>query len=168
MEIRKRASYGSFQRFNFQFSSAQSLSRVELFPTDPMGCMSHARLPCPSPAPRACTNSCSSSQWCYPTISSSAIHFSSCPQPFPSSGSFSMSQFFATEDQSIGASASALVLSMNIQNWFPLGLTGLIFLLFKGLSGVFSHITVQEHQFFGTQLSLWSNSHIHTWLPEKS
>ena len=117
--------------------------------------------------PRAWTNSRSSSQWCHPTISSSAIHFSSCPQPFPSSGSFSMSQVFASEGQSIGASASASVLPMNIQNWFPLGLTGLIFLLFKGLSGVFSHITIQEHQFFGTQLSLWSNSHIHTWLPEK-
>ena len=95
------------------------------------------------------------------------IHFS-CLQSCPAPGSFPVSQFFTSDGQGIGASTTASVLSMNIQNWFPLGLTGLIFLLFKGLSGVFSHITVQEHQFFGTQLSLWSNSRIHTWLPEKS
>ena len=98
---------------------------------------------------------------------SSVIPFSSCPQAFPASGSFPMSQFFASGGQSIGVSASTSVLPMNIQDWFPLGLTGLISLLSKGLSRVFSNTTVQKHQFFGVQLSLWSNSHIHTWLQEK-
>ena len=100
--------------------------------------LQHARLPCPSPSPGACSNSCPLSQWCYPTISSSVIPFSSCSQSFPASGSFLMSQLFASGDQSIGASASALVLLMNIQGWFPLGLTGLISLQSKGLSRVFS------------------------------
>ena len=123
---------------------------------------------CPSPTPRACSNSCPPSQWFYPTIISSAIPFSSCLQSFPASGSFPMSQFFTSGGQSIGFSASASVLPMNIQDLFPLGLTGLISLVFKGLSRViFSSITVWKHQFFGAQLSLWSNSHIHTWLLEK-
>ena len=99
------------------------------------------------------------------TISSSVIPFSSCLQSFPESGSFPTSQFFASGGQSIRASAS--VLSMNIQDWFPLGLTALISLQSKGLSGVFSNTTIQKHQFFGTQFSLWSSSHIHTWLLEK-
>ena len=127
----------------------------------------HARLPCPSPTPRACSNSCPSCQWCHPTISSSVIPFSSRLQSFPASGSFPISQFFASGGQRIGVSASALVLSLSIQDWFPLGLTGLISLQSKELSGVFSNTTVQKHQFFGTQPSLWSKSHIHTWLLEK-
>ena len=108
----------------------------------------HTRLPSPSPAPGACSNSCSSSQWCHPTISSSVIPFSSCLQSFPASGSFPMSQFFISGGQSIGVSASTSVLPMNIQYWFPLGSTGLI-LQSRGLSRVFSNTTVQKHQFFG-------------------
>ena len=111
-----------------------------------------ARLPCPSLAPGACSNSCPLSQWCHPTILSSVIPFSSCLQSFPASGSFPMSQFFTSGGQSIGASAS--VLSMNIQDWFLLGLTGLISLQSKGLSRVFSNTTVQKHQFFCAQFSL--------------
>ena len=117
--------------------------------------------------PRACSNSCPSSQWCHPTISSSVIPFSSCLQSFPASGSFLMNRFFASGGQSIGASASASVLPMNIQDWSPLGWTGWISLQSKGLLRVFSNTTVQKYQFFGAQLSLWSNSHIHTWLLEK-
>ena len=114
----------------------------------------HARLSRPSLSPRVCSNSCPLSRWCHPTISSSAVPFSSCLQSFPASGSFPMSQFFESGDQSIGVSASASVLPMNIQGWFPLGLTALISLLSKGLSRVFSNTTVQKHQFFCTQLSL--------------
>ena len=102
-----------------------------------------------------------------PTISFSVIPFSSCFQSFPASGSFPMSQLFTSSGQSIGVSASASALSMNIQDWFHLGLTGLISLQSKGLSRVFSNTTVQKHQFFSTQLSSQSNSHIHTWLLEK-
>ena len=112
-------------------------------------------------------HSCPSSRWCHPTISSSVVPFSSCLQSLPALGSFQMSQFFASGGQSIGASVSASVFPMNIQDWFPLRWTGLISLQSKGLSRVFSNITVQKHQFFGVQLSLWSNSHIHTWLLEK-
>ena len=114
-------------------------------------------------------NSYPLSPWCHPTISSSITPFSSCPQSFPASGSFPMSRLFASGTQSIGASTSVLVLPMNIQGWFPLGLTSLICWLSKGLSRVFSNITVQMHQFFGAQPSLWSSSYIHTrtWLPEK-
>ena len=126
-----------------------------------------ARLPCPSPSSGASSNSCPLSQWCYPTISSPVVPFSSSLQFFQASGSILMSRLFASGGQSIGASASASVLPMNIQDWFPLGLTGLISLKSKGLSKVFSNTTVQKHQFFGTQLSLWSNSCIHTWLLEK-
>ena len=126
--------------------------------------LQHTRLPCPSPSPRACLNSCPLSQGCHLTISSSVIPFSSCLQPFPASGSFQMSQFFASGGQNIGTSPS--VLPMNIQDWSPLQLTGWISLQSKGLSRVFSNTTVQKHQFFGTQLPLWSNSHIHTWLLE--
>ena len=103
--------------------------------------LQHARFPCPSPSPRACTNSCPLNQWCHPTISSSVVPFSSCLQCFPASGSFPMSQLFAAGGQSIGASASASVLPMNIQAWFPLGLTCLISLQAKGLSRVFSNTT---------------------------
>ena len=146
-----------------QFSSvAQSC----LIPCDPMD-YSFTRLPCPSPAPGACSNSCSSSWWCHPTISSSVVPFSSCLQSFPASESFPMNQFFSSGGQTIGVSASASVLPMNIQDWIPLGLTGGISLLSKGLSRVFSYTTLQKNQFFSTQLSLQSNSHIHTWLLEK-
>ena len=120
--------------------------------------LQHARLPCPSPTPRAYSNSWPLSQWCHPTISSSVVPFSSCLQSFPASGSFPMSQFFASGGQSIGVSASALVFSMN---WFPLGLTGWISLQSKGLSRVFN-TTVEKLLFFGAQPSLWSNSYIHT------
>ena len=120
-----------------------------------------------SPHPRACSYSCPLSRWCHPTISSSVIPFSSCLQSFPASGSFPVSQFFISGSQSIGASASASVLPMNIQDWFPLRLTGLNSLQSKGLSRVFSKTTVQKHKFFGSQPSLWSNSHIPTWLLEK-
>ena len=129
--------------------------------------LQHTRLPCPSPTPGVNSNSCLLSQWCHPTISSSVIPFSSCLQSFPASGSFPMSQFFTSSGQSIGVSTSTLVLPMNIQNWFPSGLTGLISLQPKGLSRVFSNTTVQKHQFIDAQLSLWSNSHIHIWLLEK-
>ena len=101
-------------------------------------------------------------------ISSSVISFSFQLQSYPALGSFPMSQFFTSDDQTIGASASASVLPMNIQDWFPLGQTGLISLQPKGLSKVFSNITFQKHQFFSSQLSLWSNSHIHTWLIGKT
>ena len=113
-----------------------------------------ARPSCPSPTPRVHPNPCSSSRWCHPTISSSVIPFSSCPQSFPASGSFQMSQLFTSGGQSIGVSASTSVLPMNIQDWSPLGWTGWISSQSKGLSRVFSNTTVQKHQFFGTQLSL--------------
>ena len=128
--------------------------------------LQHARPPCPSPTSGAYLNSRSSNRWCYPT-SSSVVAFSSCSQSFPASGSFQMSQFFASCGQSIVISASASVLPMNIQEWFPLGLTSRISLQSKGLSRVFSNTTVQKHQFLCTHLSLQSNSHIHTWLLEK-
>ena len=114
----------------------------------------HAGLPCPSPTPGACSNSCPSSQWCHPTISSSVVLFSSCPQSCPASGSLPRSQFFASGGQSIGVSALASTLPMTIQDWFPLGFTGWISLKSKELSRVFSNTTVQKHQFFGAQLSL--------------
>ena len=126
-----------------------------------------ARPPCPSLTSRICPNSCSLSRWCHPTISSSAVSFSSCPQTFPESGSFQMSELFTSGGQSIGVSASTSVLPMNTQDWSPLGWTSWISLQSKGLSTVFSNTTVQKHQFFGAQLSLQSNSHIHTWLLEK-
>ena len=120
--------------------------------------LQHARLPCPSPTPRAHSNSCPLSWWCHPNISSFVISFSSCLLSFP------VSQLFASGGQSIGASASASVFPMNIQGWFPLGLAGMTSLQSKELSRVFSSSTVWKHQFFSTQPS---NSHIHTWLLEK-
>ena len=122
----------------------------------------HARLPCPLPSPGICLDSCPLSQSCHPTILSSVTHFSSCPQSFPASGSFPLSQLFPSGGQRIGVSASASVFPMNIQGWFPLGWTDWISLMLKGLSRVFSSTTVQKHQFFSAQPSLWSNSHIHT------
>ena len=127
----------------------------------------HSRLPCPSPTPGACSNSCPSSWWYHQTISSSVVRFSSCLQSFPASGSFPISQFFPSGGQSIEASASASVLPMNIQDRCPSGLTSLISLQSKGLSRVFSNPTVQKHQFFSTQLCLRLNSYIHTWPLEK-
>ena len=123
----------------------------------------YARPPCPSPTPGVYSNPCPLSRWCHPTISFSVIPFSSCPQSFPASGSFQMSQLFASGGQSIGVSASIAVLPMNTQDWSPLGWTGWISLQSEGLSRVFSNTTVQKHQFFGVQLSSLSNSHIHTW-----
>ena len=143
-----------------QFSSVAVMSDS----LQPHG-LQHARLPCPSPTHRAC--SCPLSWWCHPTISSSVVPFSSRLQSFPASGSFQMSQFFASGGQSIGVSASASVLPMNTQDWFPLGWTGRICWQSKGLSRVFFNTTVQKHEFFSTQLSLWSSSHIQTWLLEK-
>ena len=122
--------------------------------------LQHARPPCPSPTPGVCSNSCPSSRWCHPTISSSVVPFSSHLPSFPASGSFTMSQFFASGGQSIGASASVSVLLVNIQGWFPLGLTGLISLQSQGLVKV-SSTTIRKHQFFGTQpFLLWSTSHV--------
>ena len=127
----------------------------------------HNRPPCPSPTPGVYSNSCISSRWCHPAISSSVIPFSSCLQSFLASGSFQISQLFTSGGQSIGVSASASVLPMDIQDWFPSEWTGWISLQSKGLSRVFSDTTVQMHQFFGTQLSSQSNSHIHAWPLEK-
>ena len=122
-----------------------------------------ARPPCPSPYPGVCPNSCLLHQWCYPAISSSDVLFFFCPQSFRASGTFPMSHLFASDDHNTGASALASVLPVNIQGWSPLRLTGLISLLSKGLSGVFSSTTVWKHQFFGVLPSLWSSSHNHTW-----
>ena len=116
--------------------------------------LQHARLPYPSSAPRACSNSSPLTQSCYPTISSSVVPFSFCLQSLLASGSFPMSDTFTPSGQSIGVSASASVLPMNIQDWFPLGLTDLISLQSKGLSRIFSNTTIQKHRFFSVQLSL--------------
>ena len=123
----------------------------------------HARPPCPSPTPGVYPNPCPLSRWCHPTIKSSVIPFSSCPQSFPASGSFQMSQLFASGGQSTGVSASTSVLPVNTEDWSPLKWTGWISLQSKGLSRVFSNTTVQKHQFFGAQL----NSYMHTWPLEK-
>ena len=135
-------------KMSFQFS--HSVMSDSLWPHG----LKYARLPCVSPTPGACSNSCPSSWWCHPTISSSVVRFSSCLQSSPASGSFSMSQFFTSGGQIIEAPASALFLPMNIKDSFLLGFTGLISLQSKGLSRVFSNNTVQKHQFFGDQLSL--------------
>ena len=128
--------------------------------------LQHIRPPCPSPTPRVHPNPCPLSRWCHPTISSSVIAFSYCPQSFPASGSFTMSQLFTSGDQSIGVLASTSVLPMNTKDWSPSGWTGWISLQSKGLSRVFN-TTVQKHKFFKAQLSSQSNSHIHTWPLEK-
>ena len=129
--------------------------------------LQHARPPCPSPTPGVYSNSCPLSCWCHPTISSSVIPFSSCPQSFPSSGPFPMSQLFAWGGQSTGVSASTSFLPKKSQGWSPSEWTGWISLQSKGLSRVFSNTTLQKHQFFGVQPSSQSNSHIHTWPQEK-
>ena len=149
-------------KLSVKFSSvAQSCLNLRLHE------LQQARLPCPSPILEACSDSCPLSRWFHPTISSSVALYSFCFQSFPASGSFLRSQLFTSGSQSIGASALASVLPMNIQDWFPLELTGLISSQSKGLSRVFSNTTVQKHQFFSAQFSLWSNCHNHTWLLEK-
>ena len=160
--------YCYYINWNFLlFSSVQFSHSVESNFLQPHG-LQCARHPCLSPTPGVDSNSCPLSRWCHPTISSSVvIPFSSCLQSFPASGSFQISHFFASGGQSTGVSASASVLPVNIQDWFPLGWTGWISLQSKGLSRVFSNTTVQKHQFFSAQLSSQSNSHIHTWLREK-
>ena len=136
----------------YNFSSVHfscSVMSISLRPHE----LQHARPPCPSSTPRGYSNSCPSSQWCHPAISSSVIPLSSFPQSFPASGSLTKNQLFAWDGQSIRVSASASVLPMNTQDWSPLGWTGWISLQPKGLSRVFSNTTVQKHQFFSTQLS---------------
>ena len=149
-----------------QFSSVQFSRSVVSDSLQPHESQ-HARPPCPSPTPGVYSNSCPSSWWCHPAISSSVIPFSSCPQSFLASESFPVSQLFASGGQSTAVSALAPVLPMNTQDCSPLGWTGWISLHSKGLSRVFSNTTVQKHQFFSTQLSSQSNSHIHTWPLEK-
>ena len=148
-ELYNQSLQRDFKRFPVQFSHSimsDSLGHHKL---------QHTRLPCTSPTPGACSNSCPSSWWCHPAISSSDVPFSSCLQSFPASGSFPMSQLFASGGESIGALASPSVLPMNeYSGWFSLGLTGLISLQSKGLSRVFSSTTAQKHQFFSSQLSL--------------
>ena len=150
-----------FKPRHLYVSWVSSVAQSCLILCDTMDC----RRPCLSPSPGACSNSCPSSRWYHPVISSSVIPFSFYLQSFPVSGSYWKSQFFTSGDQSIRASAS--VFPINIQDCFPLGLTGWISLLSKELSRVSSSTTVQTHQLFSAQISLWSNSHIHTWLLEK-
>ena len=136
--------------YQYQYQFSCSVVSNSLQPNEPQ----HARPPSPSPNPGVHPNPCLSSRWCHPAISSSVVPFSSCPQSFPASGSFQMSQFFASGGQSTIVSASALVLPMNTEDWSPLGWTDWISLQSKGLSRIFSNTTVQKHQFFGAQLSL--------------
>ena len=143
----KETTWFNMHVIHVPFSSVQ-LSRSVVSDSLQSHELRHARPPCPSPTPGVQSNECPSSRWWHPTISSSVIPSSSCLQSFPASGSFPMSQFFTSSGQSIGVSALALVLPMNTQDWFPLGLTGLISLHSKRLSRVFSNTTVQKHQFF--------------------
>ena len=152
-----------YQTIEYSFQFSCSVVSDSLRPRESQ----HTKPPCSSPTSGVYPNTCPLSQWCHPTISSSVIPFSSCPQSFPASGSFPMSQLFIWDGQTIGVSASASVLPMNTQDWSPLGWTGWISSQSKGLSRVFSNTTVQKHWFCGTQLSSQSNSHIHTWLLEK-
>ena len=157
---------GSVLIFKINISSVQfscSVVSNSLRPHEPQ----HTRPPCPSSTPGVHSNSCPSSWWCHPAISSSVDPFSSCPQSLRASGSFPMSQLFAWGGQSIGVSALASFLPKNAQGWSPLEWTGWISSQSKGLSRVFSNTTVQKHQFFGAQLSSQSNCHIHTWPLEK-
>ena len=144
-------------------AAVQLLSHVQLF-ANPWTV--HVRLLCPPLSPGVYSNSCPLSRWCHPTISSSVNPFSYL-QSFPASGSFQISQSFASGGQSIKVSASTSILPINIQDWSPSEWTGWIFLQSKRLSRVFSNTTIQEHQFFGAQLSLQCNSHTHTWLLAK-
>ena len=149
---KKKKNYSEGKKYKKFLGVRQFSHSVMSDSLQPCG-LQHARFLCPSPTPGPGSNSCPLSWWCHPTILSSITPFSSPLQSFLASGSFPMSQFFASGSQSIGASASAAVLPMNIQDWFPLGLTGLISLLFKGLSRVFSNTIVQKHQLFNVQLS---------------
>ena len=158
LNIQKNEDHG-IQSHSVQFS--RSVVSDSLQPHESQ----QARPPCPSPTPRVHSYSRPSSQWCHPAISSSIVPFSSCPQSLPASESFPMSWLFTSGGPSIGALAS--VFPMNIQGWFPLGLTVLISLQSKRLSRVFWSIIIWKHQFFGSQPSLWSSSHIHTWLLAK-
>ena len=156
----------AFSLSSFQFSSVQfshSVMSDSLRPHESQ----YTRPPCPSPSPRVHSDSCPSSPWYHPAISSSVIPFSSYPQSLPAAESFPMSQLFAWGGQSIGISASASLLPKKSQGWSPLGWTGWISLQSKGLSRVFSNTTVQKHQFFSVQPTSESNSHIHTWPLEK-
>ena len=146
------------------FISVQFSRSVMSGPLQPHG-MQHAKLSCSSPSPGVCPSSCPLNWWCHPTISSSVTLFFFCLQSFPVLESFSMSWLFPSGGQSIVASAS--ILPMSVHGWFPVRLTSLISLLSKGLWKVFSSTTIQKHQFFDAQSSLWSNSHFHTWLLEK-
>ena len=128
--------------------------------------LQYTRLPYPSLSPWVCSNSCPLSRWWNATISSSVLVFSSCPQPFPASGCYPVNWLSASGGKRVGVSASVSVLPVNIQDWFPLLLTGLISLLSKRLPRIFSSTTIQKHRFFRAHLSLWSCSHIHTWLLE--
>ena len=154
-----------FPSIPFSLLSVQLLSHVWLFAT-PWTTAHQASLSITNS--QVYSTSSPLSRWCHPTISSSIVPLSSGHQSFPASGSFPMSQFFALGGQSIGVSASASFLPMNIQDWFPLELTGWISLQSKGFSRVFSNTTIQKHQFFNAQTCLWSNSHIYTWLLEKA
>ena len=156
-------------RFSFStLSSGQFSSVSQSCPTLRPHELQHARPPCPSPTPRVHSNSCPSSRWCHPAISSSVVPFLSCPQSLPASESFPMSQLFSWGVQSIGVSALASFLPKNTQGSSHFEWIGWISLQYKGLSRVLSNSTVKTHQFFSTQLSLWPNSHICTWLPEKT
>ena len=152
--------YNIIYRHSVQFS--HSVMSDSLWPKG----LQHTRPPCPSPTPRDYSNSCPLSRWCYPTISSSVIPFSSCPQSLPASESFPMNQLFSCGGQNTRVSALASFLPKKSQGWSPSEWTGWISLQSKGLSGVFSDTTVQKHQFFSAQLSSQSNSHIHTWPQE--
>ena len=152
----------SFQKSRYHQFSSVTQPCLTLWPHG----LQHAGLPCPSPTPGACSNSCPSSQWWHSTISSSVVPFSSCLQSSLASESFRVSQFFASGDQSVRASASTSVLPMNIQDWFPLGLTDWIYLHSKGRSRVFSNTTVQNINSLVLSF-LYSPTHIHTWLLEK-
>ena len=149
------------------FSSSVQFSCSVMSDSSQPLALEHARPPCPSPSPGVYSLSRPLSRWCHPTISSSVVPFSSRLQSVPASGSFPMSHLSASGGQTIRASDSVSVLPMNIQDWFPLGWTGWTSLQSKGLSRFFSSITVQKHQFFGAQLTLYSSSHIHTWPLEK-
>ena len=157
-----RSTLSNFQ--TYQIRSDQLLSHVQPLQRHES---QHARPPCLSPTPRVHSDSRPSSQWCHPAISSSVVPFSSCPQSLLASESFPMSQLFTWGGQSTGVSASASFLPKKSQGWSPSEWTGWISLQSKGLSRVFSNTTVQKHQFFGTQPSSQSNSHIHTWPQEK-
>ena len=148
------------------FSSIQISCSVLPYSLQPHG-LQHARFPCPSQTLRACSDSGLWSWWCHPTISSSVVPFSSCLQSFPAIGSFPMNQLFTSGGQTIGVSASASVLPVHIQDWFPLGLTGSFSWQSKGLSRVFFSTRVQKYPFLSAQPPLGSNSHIQTWLLEK-